>query len=194
LDQTRLAPAGSFCWNPDCEDDAQVGHQTLRKFGRDLPEECNLRSNIHDTPSRRTQIRSRSARGVQRYQCKTFKKTPAETKDPLWSPSSGCSPSQGLLTFSPKLPSTNPQPATTSTLPPTLSTPKQYRAFYSPFRRNYRAPIPNPQPHQPSLPFCQPQTIWSIFLAFSLNYRAPFPTLRTGNLVAYPKHTFMAYR
>lgn len=55
MDQTRLALAGSFCWNPDCEDDAQVGHHNIRKFGQ-------------------------TARGVQRYQCKTCKKTCTETK------------------------------------------------------------------------------------------------------------------
>jgi hypothetical protein len=41
LDQTRLAPAGSCCWNPDCPAYTQVGHHTLRKFGRDLREKCN---------------------------------------------------------------------------------------------------------------------------------------------------------
>lgn len=55
MDQTNLAPAGSFCWNPDCSEYAQVGHHNIRKFGQ-------------------------TARGVQRYQCKTCKKTYAETK------------------------------------------------------------------------------------------------------------------
>ena len=55
LDQMGLALAGSFCWNPDCPQYAQVGHHNLRKFGQ-------------------------TARGVQRYQCKTCKKTYAETK------------------------------------------------------------------------------------------------------------------
>ncbi len=55
MDQTRLAPAGSFCWNPDCPEYAQVGRHNLRKFGQ-------------------------TAKGVQRYQCKTCKKTFTETK------------------------------------------------------------------------------------------------------------------
>lgn len=55
MDQTHLAPAGSFCWNPDCAEYAQVGHQNMRKFGQ-------------------------TAKGVQRYQCKTCHKTYTETK------------------------------------------------------------------------------------------------------------------
>ncbi len=55
MDQTRLAPAGSCCWNPDCPEYAQVGHHNIRKF-------------------------SQTAKGVQRYQCKICKKTYAETK------------------------------------------------------------------------------------------------------------------
>ena len=55
MDQTSLAPAGSFCWNPDCPESAQVGHHNMRKFGQ-------------------------TAKGVQRYQCKVCKQTYAETK------------------------------------------------------------------------------------------------------------------
>jgi len=55
MDQPPLAPAGSFCWNPDCPKYAQVGHRNIRKFGQ-------------------------TARGVQRYQCRTCKKTFTETK------------------------------------------------------------------------------------------------------------------
>jgi transposase-like protein len=55
MDQRGLAPAGSFCWNPDCPEYAQVGHHNVRKYGQ-------------------------TAKGVQRYQCKTCKKTFAETK------------------------------------------------------------------------------------------------------------------
>jgi transposase-like protein len=54
-DQARLAVAGSFCWNPDCPEYAQVGHHNIRKFGQ-------------------------TARGAQRYQCKACKKTFTETK------------------------------------------------------------------------------------------------------------------
>jgi transposase-like protein len=55
MDQIGLAPAGSFCWNPDCPEYAQVGHHNIRKYGQ-------------------------TARGVQRYQCKTCKRTSTETK------------------------------------------------------------------------------------------------------------------
>ena len=55
MDQTSLAATGSFCWNPDCPEYAQVGHQNVRKFGQ-------------------------TAKGVQRYQCKMCKRTYAETK------------------------------------------------------------------------------------------------------------------
>ncbi len=55
MDQAGLAPAGSFCWNPDCPEYAQIGHGTIRKFGQ-------------------------TAKGVQRYQCKTCQRTYAETK------------------------------------------------------------------------------------------------------------------
>ena len=34
MDQTRLAAAGSFCWNPECLEYAQVGHDNIRKFGQ----------------------------------------------------------------------------------------------------------------------------------------------------------------
>ncbi len=50
MDQKGLAPAGSFCWNRDCPEYAQVGHHTIHKFGQ-------------------------TAQGAQRYQCKTCKKT-----------------------------------------------------------------------------------------------------------------------
>ncbi len=55
MDQIGLAPAGLFCWNPDCPEYAQVGHHNIRKYGQ-------------------------TARGVQRYQCKTCKRTSTETK------------------------------------------------------------------------------------------------------------------
>ena len=55
MDQTSLAATGSFCWNPDCPEYAQVGHQNVRKFGQ-------------------------TAKGVQRYQCKTCKQTSTATK------------------------------------------------------------------------------------------------------------------
>ena len=69
MDHTRLATAGSFCWNPDCPEYAQVGHHTIRKFGQ-------------------------TARGVQRYQCKTCKKTYAETKGTVFH---GCHHSQQTI-------------------------------------------------------------------------------------------------
>ena len=55
LEQTKLAPAGSFCWNAECPDYGQVGHGNMRKFGR-------------------------TDKGVQRYQCKMCQKTYVETK------------------------------------------------------------------------------------------------------------------
>jgi transposase-like protein len=69
VDHTRLATAGSFCWNPECPEYAQVGHHNLRKFGQ-------------------------TAKGVQRYQCKTCKKTYAETKGTVFH---GCHHSQQTI-------------------------------------------------------------------------------------------------
>ena|SRR2546426_5495561 len=69
MDQKGLVPAGSFCWNPDCSEYAQVGHYNLRKFGQ-------------------------TAKGVQRYQCKTCKKTYAETKGTVFH---GCHHSQQTI-------------------------------------------------------------------------------------------------
>jgi transposase-like protein len=69
MDQRGLAPAGSFCWNPDCPGYAQVGHHNLRKYGQ-------------------------TAKGVQRYQCKTCKKTSAQTKGTVFY---GCQHSQETI-------------------------------------------------------------------------------------------------
>ena len=69
MGQTGLAAAGSFCWNADCPDYAQVGHHNLRKFGQ-------------------------TAKGVQRYQCKTCKQTYAETKGTVFH---GCHHSQQTI-------------------------------------------------------------------------------------------------
>ena len=69
MDQPPLAPAGSFCWNPDCPKYAQVGHRNIRKFGQ-------------------------TARGVQRYQCRTCKKTFTETKGTVFH---GCHHSQETI-------------------------------------------------------------------------------------------------
>ena len=55
MEQTRLVAAGSFCWNRDCPDYGQVGHDNMRTFGQ-------------------------TAKGVQRYQCKTCKQTSTATK------------------------------------------------------------------------------------------------------------------
>jgi transposase-like protein len=66
LEQTNLVSAGSFCWNPECPDYAQVGHQNIRKFGR-------------------------TNKGVQRYQCKTCAQTFSETKGTVFH---GCHHSQ----------------------------------------------------------------------------------------------------
>jgi transposase-like protein len=55
MDQRGLVASGSFCWNPDCPEYAQVDHHNIRKYGQ-------------------------TAKGVQRYQCKTCKKTSTETK------------------------------------------------------------------------------------------------------------------
>src|SRR5438067_11127525 len=69
MDQRGLAATGSFCWNPDCLQYAQVGHHNIRKFGQ-------------------------TARGVQRYQCKTCKKTFTETKGTVFH---GCHHSQQTI-------------------------------------------------------------------------------------------------
>src|SRR5437763_13199766 len=69
MDQTRLAPAGSFCWNRDCPEYAQVGHSNMRKYGQ-------------------------TAKGVQRYQCKICKKTSAQTKGTVFY---GCHHSQQTI-------------------------------------------------------------------------------------------------
>ena len=69
MEQRHLAPAGSFCWNAECTDYAQIGHGNIRKFGR-------------------------TDKGVQRYQCKTCKHTYAETKGTVFH---GCHHSQETI-------------------------------------------------------------------------------------------------
>jgi transposase-like protein len=59
MDEKKVVPAGSFCWNEECLDYGQVGKGNLRKSGR-------------------------TEKGVQRYQCKTCKKTWTETKGTLF--------------------------------------------------------------------------------------------------------------
>jgi len=55
MEHTRLVPAGSFCWNPDCPDYGKVDHGNIIKFGR-------------------------TKKGTQRYRCKTCGRTHVETK------------------------------------------------------------------------------------------------------------------
>ncbi len=59
MEERKVAPAGSFCWNEECSDYGQVGKGNLRKSGR-------------------------TDKGVQRYQCKTCKKTWTQTKGTLF--------------------------------------------------------------------------------------------------------------
>ncbi len=59
MDKTKVAPAGSFCWNQACPDSGQVGKGNMRKNGK--------------TP-----------KGAQRYQCKTCKKTCGETNGTMF--------------------------------------------------------------------------------------------------------------
>ena len=59
MEQKRLASVGSFCWNKDCPDYGKVDKGNIVKFGR-------------------------SKRGLQRYQCKTCKKTFVETKGTIF--------------------------------------------------------------------------------------------------------------
>jgi transposase-like protein len=55
MDQAQLTSPHSFCWNEDCPDYGKIDHDTIRKFGH-------------------------TAKGTQRYQCKTCKGTFVETK------------------------------------------------------------------------------------------------------------------
>jgi transposase-like protein len=55
MDQTQLVLPRSFCWNENCPDYGKIDHGNIRKFGR-------------------------TAKGTQRYQCKTCEKTFVETK------------------------------------------------------------------------------------------------------------------
>ena len=59
MEQKCLASVGSFCWNKDCPDYSKVDKGNIVKFGR-------------------------SKRGLQRYQCKTCKKTFVETKGTIF--------------------------------------------------------------------------------------------------------------
>jgi transposase-like protein len=59
MDETKVVPAGSFCWNQQCPDYGQVGQGNMRKNGK--------------TP-----------KGVQRYQCKTCKKTCGQTNGTMF--------------------------------------------------------------------------------------------------------------
>jgi len=34
MEHSRLVASDSFCWNPDCPDYGQVGHDNIIKFGR----------------------------------------------------------------------------------------------------------------------------------------------------------------
>jgi transposase-like protein len=56
---THLVRPGSFCWNPNCSDYAQLGRGNLRRFGK-------------------------TAAGVQRYQCHTCGRTFTATKGTLF--------------------------------------------------------------------------------------------------------------
>jgi transposase-like protein len=55
MDETRLASPNSFCWDESCPDYGKIGQGNIRKFGF-------------------------TSKGIQRYQCKTCKKTFIETK------------------------------------------------------------------------------------------------------------------
>jgi transposase-like protein len=55
MQEKILAPAGSFCWNPQCPDYAKPGKNNLVKNGH-------------------------TRKGIQRYHCKTCRKTFAATK------------------------------------------------------------------------------------------------------------------
>jgi transposase-like protein len=59
MEEKKVAPAGSFCWNEECPDYGPVGQGNIRKSGR-------------------------TDKGVQRYQCKTGKKTWTETKGTMF--------------------------------------------------------------------------------------------------------------
>ncbi len=59
MEQKCLASVGSFCWNKDCPDYSKVDKGNIVKFGR-------------------------TKRGLQRYQCKTCKKTFVETKGTIF--------------------------------------------------------------------------------------------------------------
>jgi transposase-like protein len=59
MTHTQLVSPGSFCWNPDCSDYAQLARGNLRRFGK-------------------------SPAGVQRYQCRTCGKTFTATKGTLF--------------------------------------------------------------------------------------------------------------
>lgn len=55
MDQTRLALPRTFCWNENCPDYGEIDQGNIRKFGH-------------------------TAKGTQRYQCRTCEKTFVETK------------------------------------------------------------------------------------------------------------------
>ena len=55
MSEERLVAPGSFCWNPECKEYGRVGGDNVRKFGL-------------------------TRRGVQRYQCRTCKRTFTETR------------------------------------------------------------------------------------------------------------------
>ncbi len=55
MDHIRLVSPSSFCGNPDCPDYGKIDHGNIRKFGR-------------------------TKKGIQRYQCKTCKRTFVETR------------------------------------------------------------------------------------------------------------------
>lgn len=55
MDHIRLVSPSSFCGNPECPDYGKVNHGNIRKFGR-------------------------TAKGTQRYQCRTCRQTFVETR------------------------------------------------------------------------------------------------------------------
>jgi hypothetical protein len=59
MQEKQVALAGSFCWNESCPDYGQVGKGNIRKSGR-------------------------TDKGLQRYPCKTCKKTWTETKGTMF--------------------------------------------------------------------------------------------------------------
>jgi transposase-like protein len=55
MDQTQLVLPRSFCWNENCPEYGKIDHGNIRRFGH-------------------------TAKGTQRYQCRTCEKTFVETK------------------------------------------------------------------------------------------------------------------